>query len=927
MLPRALILSLALTLTASGLSRAQGTAEPGPADPQHLSIRATRRDTIRAGATVTAAFIVSSTRTDSMDVTPRVETPKDWTVLMGNATIGVPGQSSAMVMLSVAVPARATAGVYPIRVVVTSTEEPRGAGDSVLVVVPPRRALEVTLADRPGYVVSGRDYDASFLLRNRGNLPTQVRVRVKSTLGTTSSADSLITLVPEESRELRTRVKTRAGVLSASDDVLEVSATIVDDTAEAVEASARVTVVPEPTRKIEEFQKIPVQANVRAANTDGVSPFELFGTGYVRDGSPIRAEFLVRGKTGEYSPFGERDEYRLQINAPSWRARIGDHFFMLSPLTGGLQPGFGAGIDATRGAYSAGVHGQQFRRDPAGGTEAAAYAAAGAQGARLQLNAVTRNGGLQPGQVLGAMGSFARDFYHADVEVATTNDAIRNAGGAARTARVGATFPAYSFDIGHSFADTTFLGAQRGSQHNYLTANASPLELVSFSTNLSRHRTDISRTAGVPYMEGLDVGLLSATVMERFTVELQSARRTTEISSVLAAGRQDGARFRADQDFSFANVSFESEIGRSVEADSTRQYTQLSLGVRRGFTFGSASVWGENYSGGSIIKGAIGSSTVGGDATLRLVGSTSATLVGFMTRSDIPGSSWTSQMDARLIYGLRTGATISLRARLMSGGAIASRDRNVAYLEYGLPLRMPVSRLRTPGRVRGRVVDAVTGTGVPGALVRLGPQMAITDRDGEVAFGGVPGGQHRLSMSQETSFADAVFVGDPTVVVDSTQPTPTTFRLAIARGARVQIVARRFLAQRTGIAGAPDSLVDAGPLANATLVLSGERDTLYRTTSEKGTALFTDVPPGHWVIAIRGDAPAFHRFEPDRVELTLKPGETVRQEFRLVPRRREVQMIGDGQELKSTTADPKGQTQPGAVKVVKPDTKHDDRQR
>ena len=189
-----------------------------------------------------------------------------------------------------------------------------------------------------------------------------------------------------------------------------------------------------------------------------------------------------------------------------------------------------------------------------------------------------------------------------------------------------------------------------------------------------------------------------------------------------------------------------------------------------------------------------------------------------------------------------------------------------------MPLRLPISRLRTPGRVRGRVVDAVTGTGVPGALVRLGPQVAITDRDGEVGFGGVPVGEHRLSMSQETSFADAVFVDDPTVRVDSTQPAPTTFRLAIARGARVNIAARRYTAQRTGIAGTPDSLVDAGPLANATLVLTGGRDTLYRTTTEKGTATFTDVPPGHSVIAITGDAPAFHRFEPHRATRRLEAG-------------------------------------------------------
>lgn len=917
-------LTLALALAAPGISRAQGLDQPmQAADPQQLSIRATRRDTIRAGATVTSAFLVANARDDSVQVMTHVQTPADWTVLMGKLPMTVHGRSSGMLMLSVAVPARAAAGVYPIRVIVTSASDPRGATDSIFVLVPARRALEVALGNRPGFVVSGRNYDASWLVRNRGNLPTQIRVSVKSTLGVPTGGDTLFTLAAEEARELRTRVRTRPGVHSASDDVLEISAKMVGDTTEPTQVSARVTVVPEPTRKIEEFLRMPVQANIRAANTPGVSPYELFGTGYVRDGSPIRAEFLVRGKAGEYSAFGERDEYRVQIDAPSWRARAGDHFFMLSPLTGGLQPGFGAALEGTLGAFTAGAHGQQFRRDPLGGTEAGAFASAALDGGRVQLNAVSRNGGFQPGQVLGAVASFARSFYHADLEMAQSADARSDADGAARTARIGASFPAYSFDFGHSFADTTFLGAQRGSQHNYLTGNASPFELVSFATNISRHRTDLSRSAGVSYIEGLDIGIFSATALERYTLELLSARRTTETSGSPDEGRQTGARLRADQELPLVHLSLESEYGHARHRDSVAKYSHVSLAVRRGLSFGSVAVWGEKYSGGSIIKGATGSSSVGGDATLRFLGATSATLIGYMTRSDLPAATWTSQLDARVVQGLRTGATITLRARLMHGGSAASRDRSVAYLEYGMPLRLPISRLRTPGRVRGRVVDAVTGTGVPGALVRLGPQVAITDRDGEVAFGGVPGGEHRLSMSQETSFADAVFVDDPTVRVDSARPTPTTFRLAIARGARVNIVARRYTAQRTGIAGMPDSLVDAGPLANATLVLTGGRDTLYRTTTEKGTATFTDVPPGHWVIAIRGDAPAFHRFEPDRLELTLEPGETQRHDFRLVPRRREVQMIGEGQELKSMSADPKSQATQGGVKVVKPEIKQD----
>jgi hypothetical protein len=270
---------------------------------------------------------------------------------------------------------------------------------------------------------------------------------------------------------------------------------------------------------------------------------------------------------------------------------------------------------------------------------------------------------------------------------------------------------------------------------------------------------------------------------------------------------------------------------------------------------------------------------------------------------------------------IRNGNRVSLRARLIGGSSLSNSQQSVAFLEYGIPLRLPVSRLRTPGRVYGRVVDAVSGRGVPGALVRLGPQVAITDADGDVAFGGVPGGEHRLSMSQETSFAHAVFVGDPTVRVDSMRPRPTTFTLAIARGARLDIDARRFAIARTAVAGAQDSVVDAGPLSNATLVLAGERDTLYRTTRSDGKTSFTDVPPGRWVVSIRGDAPAFHRFDPDRAELTLAPGESRSLTFRLVPRKREIQIIGTDQELRSQPSDARNPAAPvpATPRTRKPD--------
>jgi hypothetical protein len=882
-----------------------------------LQVRATRRDTLVARATVTAAFAVANRGGDIVHVTPRIVTPADWVVLMGQTPFAIGPGATEMLMLSVVVPARARAGDYTLRVSANASDP-----DSVVVRVPVRRALEVTLLDRPAYVVSGNPYTATFLVRNRGNFAVSVRVAGRSTLGR-ATLDTALRLDAEQSGVVRARVVTPAGLSAATDDVLEILAQANADSGAGVpaatEASARITVVPEPSRTIEEFLRLPTQVNLRAASSDAVSPFEIFGRGPLRDGGETQLDFLFRGPTGPFSAFGERDEYRVELRAPGWRARAGDNIYMLSPLTGGAQPGMGAGLEATRGAVTGGAYGQQFRRAPQKGTEAGAFLSARPRAdVRVGLNLVGREGGVLPGNVASATTGYAGSLVDVDFELARSQSA--SGPGMARSGRLSGAGALLSYDIGHQFADTAFSGAQRGAEHTYVTASTQAFAPVSFSLAGGRHRSDLTRSTGVPYLEQLDVGTFGATLFSRYTIELGAVSRATAISGAEQQADQRSIRARGDQELAFGLLSLESEVGTASEPLSpSRTYSDVSLGVRRSFATGAVSLWTERYSGGSITKGSQGTITFGGDATLRLTRNTDFSIIGYGTRLRTPAGEWHSQVDGLVSRLLENGSRVSLRARLIGGGTLTASEQSVAFIEYGMPLRLPVARLRTPGRVYGRVVDAVTGRGVPGALVRLGPQVAITDRQGQVAFGGVPGGEHRLSMSQETSFADAVFIGDPTLMVDSARPQPTTFELAIARSARLDVSVRRFASARTGVAGAADSVVDAGALANATLVLASDRDTLYRTTRDDGQVTFTDVPPGRWVVSIRGDAPAFHRFDPDRVELTLAPGAAQTLSFRLVPRRREVQLIGGGQELRNEAADPKNQPPtPPSTRIRRP---------
>lgn len=891
------------------------------ADAQDIGIRAARRDTIRAASTVTATFLVSNRGDDTVVVQTQLELPPEWTALTGSDSVRVAPRSSELLILSIVVPGRTLAGIYPVRV------SANGSSDAVIVRVPDRIATEVSVLDRPGYVVSGRAYETGFQVRNRGNRVSDVRLAARSSVGAVALSDTVLRLAPGEAREVRARVRTPAGMNVANDDVVELLASHAGaEGAEAVRGSSRVTVVPEPTRAIEQFLRIPARVNLRAASADGVSPFEAFGQGLVRDGGEARLDFMFRGPAGTSSAFGERDEYRIELRAPAWRVRGGDQVFMLSPLTAGGQPGFGFGADGDLGMLSAGAYAQRFRRVPEQGDERGAFLGARPfEGANLSLNAVHRVDGALPGTIGSASAFVERSGISSELEYARSSSSGSGMG-EARNARVSGSSPFGAFDVGHLYADTAFAGSQRGGEHNYLSASAVPVGIVSFGFNGSLHRTDLSRSTGVPYLERFRTAAVTATVLHRFTVEAGTVSRGTVISGVRQDGHQRSLRARADHDFEFGTLSLEAEGGESDAAGRRRSFHEAGLGARKPFRWGHASVYGQRYSGGGITKGAEGSRTIGGDASVRVGGATHASLIAYATRQETAGAGWHSQLDALVSRGLPNGAILTLRARLLSGGSRTGDQQSLMYLEYGMPMRLPIAPLRTPGRVTGRVVDAASGRGVPGALVRLGPQVAITDRNGAVSFGGVPGGQHRLSMSQEASFANAVFVGDPTLVVDSTRVTPTTFSLAIARSARIDVDVRRFTLTRTVADAGADSLREAGGVSNATLVLSGERDTLYRSTGEDGRATFTDVPPGQWVLTVRGDTPAFTRFDPDRLELTLEPGEREAAQFRLVPRRREIQIIGGDQELQATPSEPRSAPVP-APRTASPDVKRPDGQR
>ena len=864
------------------------------ASAQSVSIGARDTTVISAppAATVSTVLRVLNRGSSRASLVPHIELPPEWSAPMGNLPFDVaPGDADNWIV-SVRIPARAPAGRYSIHVSAEDSVSHRVLRDSMLIDVIALKGLELSLTNRPTYAISGTAYRTSFLLQNKGNVTTTVLIRGKSALGGTVAVDSsLLILAAGASVPMSVKVSTATRGQQAQDDVLEMSVADAQDTTNTAVSSARVTIVQEANTS-EPLHRIGSQLRLRAANAAaGVSPYELTGVGTLRDGGSEELSYVLRGSPGTRSQFGDQDEYRVSLRGQGYDARLGDGLYRVSSLSSNGQTGFGGGFNVERGDLSAGALVQRFRFQPDSPVESGAYVGGQAPdlyGApRLTVSGLNRSGGYLEGRIFGTgLTASPSDLATVDLEIAGSNGPLGN--GKATSARVtGGTLVHY--DVGHVGADAPFAGAYRGATHDYGSLTAKLNADFQLNAALGSHQSS-SLNLGLFAPQSFRSSGVTLEYQGKYALEYAGTKRTSVLAMTSFEDQQRGVLARAEHYLGATRVWGSIGTGAATAfGGASHAYHEYSLGVSGFVGANSLSVYGELADGMTITRGADKVSTIGADGRIRVGPSTWVTFNGF--RTAVPSSGdHNAQIDVSVTQTLSTGATIGLRMRALSN-LVDVNGRQIAFLEYTMPLQLPIGRARVSGRARGRVVDQETGQGVAGTLVRLGPQAAITDADGRVAFAGLPTGEYRLTIAQQATQTATIFTGDPTVRIDSMRTVPITFALAVERAGTITGAVRLMSVARKGIASAPDSLADAGPVADVTLALIGVRDTLFAMSDASGGYRFTEVVSGSYTLKAMTEAPTGTRWEPADIDVNVKPASVNEVTFRQVPRRRAVQMI------------------------------------
>lgn len=95
-----------------------------------------------------------------------------------------------------------------------------------------------------------------------------------------------------------------------------------------------------------------------------------------------------------------------------------------------------------------------------------------------------------------------------------------------------------------------------------------------------------------------------------------------------------------------------------------------------------------------------------------------------------------------------------------------------------------------------------------------------------------------------------------------------------------------------------DKMVEARGLANVLLEFKSELEIWRVLTDRKGRFRFDDVRPGQWTLTVHADnLPQYHYLEKDSFEIELAPGEKKEMLIRVLPKKRTIRIIEEGETL------------------------------
>lgn len=863
------------------------------------------------GKIITVSFSVTNATTSKQQYEARLVLPAGWRAFVKETPFELSANQSDIRLVSFFIASETPAGQYEVQYSVKDNAVPLHIADGILqVTISAVRQIELKLLESPRFVVAGAPYKSTFLLTNKGNTYSSVRLSVNSPNDFPVQLDSSrIHLAPKENRSIVIQVTTDAELTEKIQHAAELVGVVEQDSLITVRATSAVEVISRASNAIEQYQLLPLLAKLRfvGEKESPATQLEISGSTSLTEDRKDRLNLLIRTPdTQTRSILGQRDEYYLGYQREGYELYFGDRNFSLSPLTEFGRYGFGAGGKITVQDVSVGGFYNESRFIVPQQKEYAGFLSYKVrEGTELGVNYLKKNDPKESDIV--TVRSLVKLFTNTDVDVEYGVGSSGNTKDDAYSARINGREKWISYDVRYVRANPQYPGYFKDLDFKTVSLNIIPMSGLRVEAyardeqrNLRLRQDTMLFYAPRDQYYQLGVGYSDFLSMY-YRINVQEDR----LPNSKYNRSEEMIQIRAGYNFPSINFLVNADLGTTtdklLQKDSPSRRYSLSTNFRPI----------DNQSYGLSVEYSKDQNLFNDETQERLSASFSMwVLLGARTQltASFYGSKTSAEVEQTyslieiaLEHAFPFGHKIAMRGR-ETFITPATEGREIAYsAEYSIPLNIPLARLKNAGQLRGKVIDVETGKGTENVLLYVGGATAVTDRLGEFFF---------PALKPETQFLqiDMSTIGLNRV---PSQPMPKEVVIRGGEEARVDIGVVRsatvsgvitlhgFAKTETGDSTA-GPIVELGGHPSAVLELSNGVEVNRRVADNRGRFVFADIRPGKWKLqVIDGNLPEFHFLEKDAIELELQPGMKEEVSFKVLPRKRKILILQEGKVLEA----------------------------
>jgi len=834
------------------------------------------------GNVVNLPFFVHNNSSQTIKAGTSIHIPSGWKIITKPGEINLKANSKQFSILSVQIPSDCQVDKYPVKVLLSSSDNEITASDSSLVLVQEVEKVNLQVLEYNDYVFAGESIKGKYMLQNLGNTKKTFFLEAQNC---DVDGPVEIKLNPGESTTISVSKNVAEDYQSSVKEFFTLRAKVSNRVLSSVSLWSQV--FPAKNFKKDMYYRFPVSASIsylatgREDTYESTYQFQLFGQGSLDQDGKHRLEFMARGPNNtDLSFLGMYDQYYIAYENKNLGLFAGQKSYTFTPLTESSRYGLGT---ETRVTLNNGLSFGALYVEPRFYTEIENEMAGYAgfefnKDNRVDVYYVSKNFPAEnnPAQMVSVMTQvspfagtnldleYSRGFYDNQADNGyrvnlTSQLSIFNING--NLYNTGKNYPGYynnsrfySGNLSARLSEKMNLGVY--AKEDFLNA-----ELDTFFVT-------------APYTKSmqayLNYNIASRSYLKLYARQYERKDRLS-LNKFHYKTRSVNARF--NQKFKKLNYSLTGEIGRTknylLEEGENEQnsFRGIANFAYRLNSKHAVRVFGSWSNINQFVSGNEQSVTAGASLSSQLVKNLQANLY-VQNAYDIDDYYKNRNlMQFDLDYRFLKNHTFSIKSFYTLFKNEVDEPEFTISATYAINFGVPVKRIIKAGEITGVLTNS-NGEPLEGVWVRLLNKTTITDKNGKYEFNFIPPGVQLLAVDKTGFQLDEITnIANP-LEVEVFEDQTTTVNIQVVKGAHL---AGNLTLEKTKVAGLEQAEKNAGDVIVELVTRTEE----YRiTTDENGRFEFPLVRPGKVVFKIyQNSVPEGYKTSQAEYTYNLNPGE------------------------------------------------------